>query len=71
MPLDIDQVAEALETDPRTARRFLRSVSPEHDYRHKWLINEDDMEMLRLLFIVREVGLKKALDALTEARQKG
>lgn len=69
MTLDIEQVAAELETDPRTARRFLRDVVPGHDYRHKWEIKVGDMPELKLLFLVRELGLKKSLDALTAVRR--
>lgn len=71
MTLNIDQVAEALETDARTARRFLRSTVPDHDPRHKWAIKVEDIPELKLLFAVREVGLAKSIDALTAVRHGG
>lgn len=71
MTLNIDQVAAELETDPRTARRFLRDVVPGHDYRHKWEIKVGDMPELKLLFLVRELGLTRAIDALTSVRHGG
>lgn len=71
MTLNIEQVAQELETDAKTARRFLRSVVPQHDPNHRWQIKAEDIEELKLLFAVREVGLKRSVEALTAVRRGG
>lgn len=70
MTLNIREVAEALETDPRTARRFLRDVAPGHERGKRWEVKPEDIPELKLLFDVRVLGLKNALEVLDAARHE-
>lgn len=59
------QVAEILQTDDKTARRFLRTVLP-HDRRQRWQIKEEDLDMIRLLWLVKRLGHEDLLRLLTK-----
>lgn len=58
--LDIHQVAEALQTDDKTARRFLRTVLP-HEGHQRWQVPEEDLDMIKLLYVLRRLGKEDIL----------
>lgn len=68
MPIKVKDLADELEIDQKTARRFLRSVVPEHEKGDRWEIDDADLMRLKLIFIVKEVGLPDAVEALKQLR---
>lgn len=64
MAIKVKDLADELEVDQKTARRFLRTVMPDHERGGRWEIDEKDLPRLKLLFLVKEVGLDSAVDTL-------
>lgn len=62
------QIAEQLDTDDRTARRFLRTVLP-HDRKQKWKIPEEDLDLIKLLWLLRRLGREDMLKLLTKVQK--
>jgi len=66
MVLNTHDVASALGTDDHTARRFLRSIVPDHDPNTPWRIPEEELTKIKLLFLVHRLGPVKSLDLIEE-----
>lgn len=62
--LTSQDVADALQTDVKTARRFLRAVLPHTNDHQRWEVPEEDLDMLKLLFLVRRLGRDDMLKLL-------
>lgn len=63
--LTITDLAEKLETDPRTARKFLRSVTPKESQPGKgsrWAIEAKQVRSLKAQFAKFEANARKAND---------
>lgn len=71
MAIKVKDLADELEIDQKTARRFLRTVMPSHERGGRWEIDERDLPRLKLLFLVKEVGLESAVETLDMIRRTG
>lgn len=58
--LTTHEIAEALSTDDKSARRFLRTVFPHQDHA-RWEVKESDLDMLKLLYLCRRMGKEDML----------
>lgn len=58
--LSTHDVAQALQTDDKTTRRFLRTVFP-HEDNQRWQIPEEDLDMIKLLYLVKRLGKEDML----------
>jgi hypothetical protein len=67
MTLTTHDVASELGIDDKTARRFLRSVVPDHEASHKWALQETEMPKLKLLYLVQKLGTERAIEKLEAA----
>lgn len=61
MMLSTHDVALALQTDEKTTRRFLRTILP-HQEGQRWQIEEDELERIRLLWVIKKLGKDHQLD---------
>ena len=68
MAIRVKDLAEELEIDQKTARRFLRSVVPDHEKGGRWEIDDTDLMRLKLIYMVKEVGLEDAVETLKQLR---
>jgi len=64
MTLSTHDIATELGVDDRTARRFLRSISPKHETNHPWAIQDTEMPKLKLLYLVQKLGTERVVRIL-------